>query len=70
MKIDFSNSYHNFASGFVPWIDFIYLLRLMDILAILFCTIPDIDMVNLDRLFLQGWVKWYSERHCICPRQK
>ena len=32
-------------------------LRLMDVLAILFCTNPDMDKVNLDRIYLQGWEK-------------
>ena len=42
----------------------------MDILAILFCTNPDIDVVNLDRIILQDWLKWYSEMHWMCLRQK
>ena len=46
------------------------IMRLMDVLIIFFCTIPDIDMVNLDRPFLQGESKWYSERHRICQKQK
>ena len=41
-------------------------LRLMYILLILFCTIPGIDVVNLDRLFMQDRVKWYSEIHWMC----
>ena len=45
-------------------------LMLMDVFAILFCTNTYIDKVQLDRLFLQGWVKFYLERHWICPRQK
>ena len=33
-----------------------HFLRIIDVLEILFCTNPDIYMVNLDRLFMQGWV--------------
>ena len=61
MKIDVSKSYQNFAAGFVPWTglspEWIVpsnFLRLMDVMAILFCTIPGIYMVNLDRLFFVG----------------
>ena len=50
-----------FLSGF---------LRLMDILAIFFCKIPGINMVNLYILFLNDLVKWYSGSHFGCPRQK
>ena len=52
------------------WIITSDLLKLIYVLAILFCTNPDIDVVNLDRLFLQGRVKRYYERNGICLRQK
>ena len=42
----------------------------MDILVVLFCTVLSTYMVMLDRLFLQDRVKWYSERHWMCPRKK
>ena len=44
--------------------------KIMDVLAILFCTIPFIDMINLDRLFMQDRVKWYSESKWRCLIQK
>ena len=46
------------------------LFNIVDALAILSRTIPGIDVVNLDRLFLQDRVEWYSERHWIFLRQK
>ena len=77
MNIYFSKSYQNPPEGFFPWIylfpeciipsDF---LRLLDNLDILFYKSICIYRVNLDRLFHQGWVKWYSERHWRCSRQK
>ena len=27
--------------------------------GLFFCNNIDIDMVNLDRLFMQGWIKWF-----------
>ena len=45
-------------------------LRLMDALEIYFFTITGIDMIKLDILFPQDWVKWYSERHWIFLGQK
>ena len=76
-NIYFSKSYQDFPEGFLLVLillpeciitsDF---LRLLDILAIFFCTNPDIDKVSLDRIFPRGRVKWYSERHWICTRQR
>ena len=40
-------------------------LRLMDALYNFFWTITGIDVINLDRMFLQDWVEWYYERHWI-----
>ena len=45
-------------------------LKLMYILAIFFSTNMDIYTVSWDRLFLQGLVKWHSERHCRCTIKK
>ena len=41
----------------------------MGVLAILFFTNPNIDKKNLDKIFLQGRVKWHSERHCRCQNK-
>ena len=77
MNIDFIKSYQNFQQVlflvFILFPEFIVpsgLLRLMDVLTILFCTIPGIFMVNLDIIFMQGRIKLYYERHWRCPRQK
>ena len=47
-----------------------YLLWLIDDLDILFCTNKYKDKVKTDRLFIQGYVKWYSERNWRCPIKK
>ena len=40
--------------------------KIMGALAILFWTIPGIDVENWYRIFLQDLVEWYSERHWRC----
>ena len=68
MKIYLSKSQQKNPAGFVPCIDFmnwmhIYLdlLMLMDVLEILFWTIPGRDAVNQYKPFIQDRVKYYLE---------
>ena len=46
------------------------LLKLMDVLVILFWTIPGINVVHLGRLFMQDWKKWYSKRELNISKTK
>ena len=76
-KDDFSKSYQNFPSVLFLELTLFFgcifpseLIMLMDGLAILFCNNPDIDKVNLDKIFLKVLLKWYSRSHWIFPRQK
>ena len=70
MKIHFSTSFQYFPASL--FLGLILLpecivtsgfLGIMYVSVILFCTIPDINMVNLERLFMQGGVKYSSEGH-------
>ena len=66
--------FHQVLFLVVPWLpEWLIpygLFRLMGILDFLFSTNQDIDKVNLDKLFIKGWLEWYSEKHWRFPRQE